>query len=160
MSENQLNLESIKGVKSEGIDLNKFHKKNVKIESVEVTQVPSSFTPLLEGSEKEHVKQWVLKVSSSVLETVGEGDNKVEFRASELFNLLQNAKGELTGFPSGDKSNLGKFCKDLRIDLSKVENLKILQENLKGKEATVKAYDKEVDVDGKKFPRTYLKFLY
>jgi hypothetical protein len=160
MSEQQVNLEDIKGVKSEGIDLNKFHKKNVKIESADVIQVPSTYTPFIEGSDKEHLKQWVLKVSSAVLETVGEGEGKIEFRASELFNLLQDEKGNLTGFPAGDKSNLGKFCKDLRVDLTKVENLKILQDYLKGKEATVKAYDKDVEVDGKNFQRTYLKFLY
>jgi len=160
MSENQLDLTSIKGVKSEGVNLEKFHKQNTKVENVIVEQVPSQYTPLVEGSEKEHQKQWVLKVSSCVLETLGEGEDKIEFRASELFNLMQDKKGNLTGYPEGEKSNLGMFCKDLRIEMKNVKNLQDLMEHIKGKQATVKAYNKEVDIDGKKFPRTYLKFLY
>ncbi len=158
--EEQKDLESVKGVESESVDLDKFHKTNVKVETTEVIQVPSTFTSLVEGT-KEHHKQWVLKVSSTILESIGEGEAKIDFRASELFNLIQDSKGELTGFPKGEKSNLMKFCKDLRISFEEIENLKQLMKAIEEKDATVKAYDKEFETeDGKKFSRTYLKFLY
>ena len=134
--EEQVDLTSVKGIESEGIDLEKFHKTDVKIESVEVIKVPSNYTSLIEGTE-EHQKQWVLKVASGVLESIGEGEKKIEFRASELFNLIQDEQGKLTGFPTGDKSNLGKFAKDLRIELKSVADLKQLIEALKGKDASI-----------------------
>ena len=157
--EEQVDLTSVKGVKSEGVDLEKFHKTNAKVESVEVIQVPSNYTPLIEGTE-EYQKQWVLKVASGVLESIGEGEKKIDFRASEIFNLIQDEKGKLTGFPTGEKSNLGKFVRDLRIEIESVEDLKQLIEVLVGKDATIKAYEKEVEIDGNKVSRTYLKYLY
>lgn len=157
--ENPIDLTQIKGVESETIDLEKHHKKNSKIEIVEVMQVNSKFTPLIQGTQ-EHMKQWVLKIASEVLETVGEGEEKVEFRASELFNLIQDDAGNIKGFPKGEKSNLGKLCKDLKINLDNISNLKELMDNFKGKEVTIKSYDKEVVIDGETKTRTYLKFLY
>jgi len=154
----QLNLSDIKGVESEGIDLEKWHKKPTKIENVEVIKVNSTFTP--KDAQGEHIQQWVLKVSSGVLESIGEGEDKVDFKASELFNLIQDKDGNIKGFPKNERSNLMKFCKDLRIDVSKIENLQQLVEEIKGKDATIKAYEKEFDADGKTFTRTYLKFLY
>jgi hypothetical protein len=160
MSEQQLDLSQIKGVEGgEGVDLDKYHKKNAKIEVVEVMQVPSEYTDLIEGTQ-EHHKQWILKVSSEVLESMGEGVDKIDFRASELFNLIQNHKGELTGFPKGEKSNLGRFCRDLKINVLEVKNLQELIDKLKGKEATIKSYEREYTKDGRKQTRTYLKFLY
>ena len=153
-----LDFEKIKGFESEGVDLNKFDKQSVKIEKVEVTQVLSNFTDFDELGN--HLKQWILKVSSGVLETLGEGDKKIEFRASELLNLMQNEQGNLTGFPTGNKSNLGKFLKDLKID-SKDLNLKQLIAQINGKSVIIKAYDKEVvGTDGRTNKRTYLKFRY
>lgn len=156
--EKQVNLSEIKGVESEGIDLEKWHKKSVKIESAEPIQVPSNFTP--KNDKGEHMKQWVLKVSSEVVESIGEGEDKIDFRSSELFNLIQDKDGNIKGFPKNDKSNLGKFCADLKIDLNSMENLQQLVDALKEKEATIKTYEKEFEVDGKSFSRTYLKFLY
>ena len=157
--EKQIDLSQVKGVESKGIDLEKYHKQPTKISKVEVTQVNSKFTPKNEETD-EHQKQWVLKLSSDVLESIGEGEDKVEFRASELFNLMQDEKGELVGFPIGEKSNLSKFCKDLRIDLQKIENLQELVDVFKDKDATIKAYPKDVIINGETQTRTYLKFLY
>ena len=155
--QSDLDFSKIVGFKSESVDLNKFDKQSVKIENVEVLQVPSDFTELDEQGN--HHKQWILKVGSVVLETLGEEDKKIEFRASELFNLMQNKKGELIGFPTGDKSNLGKFLKDLKIDPSEM-NLKQLIDAIKGKDILVRSYDKDVLIDGKANKRTYLKFRY
>ena len=155
--QSEIDFEKIVGFKSEGVDLNKFDKQSVKIENVEVIQVKSEFTDLDEQGN--HYKQWILRVSSIVLETLGENNKKIDFRASELFNLIQNDKGELTGFPTGDKSNLGKFLKDLKID-SKDMNLKQLISTIFGKDVLVRAYDKDALVDGKAVERTYLKFRY
>ncbi|MHA1880869.1 MAG: hypothetical protein ACTSYG_10785 [Candidatus Heimdallarchaeota archaeon] len=156
--ETQVNLSEIKGIESEGIDLNKWHKKQTKIENVEVVQVPSTFTA--KDEKGEYLKQWVLKVYSEVLESIGEDENKIEFRASELFNLVQDKDGNLKGFPKNERSNLMKFCKDLRIDTNQIENLQQLVDAIKGKEATIKSYDKDFEADGKTSTRTYLKFLY
>lgn len=145
----------IQGGKS--VDLNVYDKKPVKIELVEVTQVPSQYTELIEGTQQHHF-QWVLKVSSEVLETLkSEGDSEILFRASELFNLIQDKKGNLTGFPTGEGSNLMKFCKDLKI--KNAEDFKSLQEvidAIKGKQTLVKTYDKEIDGRTK----TFMKFRY
>ena len=157
--EQQLDLTQVKGVESAGIDLEKYHKQSTKIVKVDVVQVNSKFTPLIEGTT-EHQKQWVLKLSSDVLESIGEGEDKIDFRASELFNLIQNEKGDIIGFPKGEKSNLGKLCKDLRIDLDKVDNLQQLVDAFKDKNVTIKAYNKDVVFDGNTQTRTYLKFLY
>lgn len=158
MEEQQVNLSEIKGIESEGIDLEKWHKKNVVIENIEVTQVPSTFTP--KDEKGEHLQQWVLKVSSKVLETIGESEDKIEFRASELFNLIQDKNGKLIGFPKNERAKIVKFCKDLKISIDKIEDLQQLVDEIKDKSATIKAYEKEFEIDGKTFARTYLKFLY
>ena len=156
--QSELNLEKIKGFESEGVDLNKFDKISAKIDKVEVTQVLSNFTNI--DATGLHLKQWCLKVSSEVLETLGEGDKKIEFRASELYNLIQDENGSITGFPTGNKSNLGKFLKDLKVDPKEL-NLKQLVEQIKGKSVIIKAYDKDaVGTDGRTNKRTYLKFRY
>ena len=141
------------------IDLKKFDKQEVVIEKIEITSVPSTFTPMI-GESGQHQQQWVLKISSGILETIERGElpeDNIEFRASELFNLTQDKDGKLSGFPVGDGSNLMKFCKDLGID--KPEEAKTLQElidSIKGKKVLIKAYNKKYD--GK--DRTYLKFRY
>ena len=153
--EEQIDLSQVKGVESQSVDLWEFDKKEVTIESLNVEQVNSQYTPMI-GDTNGHQKQWVLKISSEVLTSIGEGEDKIEFRASELFNLVQTKEGKLIGFPKGTGSNLFKFLKDLRLDPEKLENLEEVVESLKGKKAIVKAFDKEVDGNKK----TYLKFRY
>ena len=136
-------------MESQGIDFWQYDKKEVTIGDAIVTKVKSQFN--------EVGFHWVLKVQSEVLETYGEGEDKIEFRASELFNLIQDKEGKLIGFPTGDASNLGKFLKDLGIrDLTKFENLVEIVEVIKGKKALVKAYDRDYQGNS----RTYLKFRY
>jgi len=138
------------------VDLEKYHKKDTKIDLVQVIQVPSNYTELIPNTEQ-HYMQWVLKVSGEILETIGEGEDKIEFRASELFNLVQNNKGELTGFPTGEKANLMIFMKDLGIESpEKLESLQKVKEALKEKSAQITSYKKEQN--GK--TKTYLKFRY
>jgi len=152
-SEQQIDLSSIKGIESKNIDLDKYHKTGSEVESVEVIIVPSEYSDT--GS------QWALKVSSKVLESVGTPDAKIDFRASELFNLIQDEEGKLIGFPKSDKSNLAKFLKDLRLDINSISSLQDLITQIKGKKVTIKAYEKEkTQADGSKSSRTYLKFLY
>ena len=146
-----MNLADLKPIKSEGMDLKQFHNKSVKIEKASIVQVPSTFTPLLKNSQTEHMPQWVLKVESEVVASIGEGDEKIEFRASELFNLLQDENGNLKGYPDNDKANIVKFMKDI--------NVKTLND-IVGKSATVKAYDKKQIVDGREQVRTYMRFKY
>lgn len=144
----------IRGGKS--VDLTKYDKKEVALELAEVTQVPSQYTALIEGTEQHHM-QWVLKVSSEVVEKIGEGEDQILFRSSELFNLIQDDKGKLEGFPTGEGSNLMRFCKDLGI--KNADSFKSLQEvidAIKGKKALIKVYDKEID--GK--TKTFMKFRY
>ncbi len=138
------------------VDLEKYHKTDTKIELVQVIQVPSNYTELIPDTEQ-HYMQWVLKVSGEIVETIGEGEDKIEFRASELFNLIQSDKGELTGFPTGDKSNLMIFMNDLKIKSpEKLESLQKVKEVLMGKITQINSYNKEQNGRTK----TYLKFRY
>lgn len=153
--ETVMDLSQIKGKEGGGgVDMTQFDKKPVKIASAEVVQVPSTFSAT--------GKQWVLKVQSEVITTVGEGDSSFEVRASELFNLIQDETGKLTGFPTGEMSNLGAFTKDLGIPNEALidTGLDQLKSAIVGKETITKAYDKESVVDGKPQKRTYLKFRY
>jgi hypothetical protein len=120
---------------SESVDLEQFDKKEVEIEYVEIQQVPSQYT--------ETKTAWVLLVKSKVLATIGDGEDKIEFRASELFNLMQDKEGNLLGYPEAEGSNLAKFMKDIKAK-SPAE--------IVGKKALIKSYPK-----GEK---TYLKFRY
>lgn len=149
--ENQLNLNDIKPVEQSGLDLWQFDKKEIEIESAEVTQVKSQF---VDTKEKQ---QWVLKVFSKPVISIGEGDDKIEFRASELFNLVQDAEGKLKGFPTSDGSSLMKFLKDIRVEnADKAKSLKDIVDVMVSKKALIKCYDKIKD--GKK--STFLKFRY
>ena len=160
MEEQQVNLSEIKAVEGGvSIDLNKYDKKSVKIEKVEAIQVPSKFTRLIDETKPElgRIKAWSLKVQSEILETIGEGEDKVDFRASELFNLVQDKDGNLKGFPTGEGSNLMKFMKDLKIkEPEKLKDLQEVSDAIVGKEILIKSYDKDVEGNN----RTYLKFRY
>ena len=125
----------LEGVEGTSVDLEQFDKKEVELEKAEIIQVPSEYT--------ETKKQWVLKVASVVLVSLGEGDDKIDFRASELFNLVQDKEGKLKGYPEAEGSNLYKFMKDLKAEKPN---------ELIGKKALVKSYLKK--------DRTYLKFRY
>lgn len=149
--EKVISLSELKPIKSESLDLRQFHNKQVKIEKARVIQVPSTFTPLLKGSTTEHIPQWVLKVESEVVGSIGEGTDKIEFRCSELFNLVQNEEGNLRGYPTDDKSNLMKFMKDIGASNP---------DKIIGEFATAKAYDKIQNIEGKEVKRTYLKFKF
>jgi len=149
--ESSIKLDDLKPIKSETVDLKQFNNKPVKIEKVSIIQVPSNFTPLKEGSSIDHIPQWVMKVESEVITSIGEGDTKIEFRCSELFNLIQDENGALKGYPQNDKSNLTKFLKDVGATNPS---------ELVGKSSIAKAYEKEYLFDGKKTTRSFLKFKY
>lgn len=136
--------------KGEDVDLFQYDKQKVKIEDAQATQVKSGYS--------DTGKQWVLKIISEVVHTLErDGEDNIEFRASELFNLKQDEKGNLVGFPVSDQANLQLFCKDIGInDYEKTESLAKLIEKIKGKETLIKAYEKEKDGNKK----TYLKFRY
>jgi hypothetical protein len=153
--ENQ-NLDNIGPVQSATVDLAKYDKQTTTIEKAEVTQLPSQFTPLIPGTQQ-HYMQWVLKVSSVVLESIREGEDKIEFRATEVFNLVQDDKGNLKGFPTGEGAKLMKFLKDLKVPSP--DHLKSLSEVIaavKGKPCVIKTEAKERD--GR--TNTYLRFRY
>lgn len=142
-----IDIASLKPVKSGDIpDLRKFHNTQIKIDKIEVIQVASTFTP--KGPDGKNLLQWVLRVMSPPLATIGEGENKFDIRASELFNLSQDKEGKLTGFPTNKDSNLVKFMKDVGATHPN---------DLIGKTATVKFFEKDVG-DGQ--TRGYLKFKY
>lgn len=146
-----MDLNALKPVKSEVIDLRQYNNRQVKIESAKIIQVRSDYTPLIEGSETEHIPQWVLKVESEAIASMGEGDEKIDFRASEFFNLVQDDKGNLKGYPDNERSNLTQFMKDIGAKSP---------DEIIGKSAIVKAYDKETETASGKRVRTFLKFKY
>jgi hypothetical protein len=157
-NENQEDLGNVGPVQSSSVDLVKYDKQVTVIEKSEITQLPSQFTAVVPGTNPPlHYMQWILRVSSVVLESIREGEDKIEFRASEIFNLTQNDQGKLTGFPTTEKSKLMKFLKDLKIpEPEKFQKLKDIQEAIKGKKAVIKAETKEKD--GR--TNTYLRFRY
>jgi hypothetical protein len=149
-------LDKIGPVQSSTVDLIKYDKTVTTIEKAETTQLPSQFTAVIPGTQQ-HYMQWVLKVSSVVLESIREGEDKIEFRASEVFNLIQDDKGNLTGFPTGEGAKLMKFMKDLKIPSpEKLQSLKQVIEAIKGKTTVIKSETKERD--GR--TNTYLRFRY
>lgn len=143
----QINLSEIKPIETTAVDLNKHDRREVEIEKAEVLKVPSKYNKV--------GYQWVLKVSSKPVESLGEGEDLIEFRASELFNLIQDDEGNLKGYPTGESSNLMQFMKDIKAQ-TKHDNLQGVITELLGKKALIKAYDKEVDGNKK----VYLKFRY
>jgi len=153
-SEVQVDLDSIKPMEAQSVDLMKYDKTGTTIERASVIKVPSKFNDC--GT------QWVLKVESPTLETMertaDDGTQDViTFKSSEFFNLIQNEKGELLGFPTGQKSNLHRFLIDLGIkEPDKFESLKQVIDAIIGKKVLIKAYER--DYQGT--PRTYLKFRY
>jgi hypothetical protein len=144
----QVDLSTLQPVKSgEPVDLKQFHNTQVILEKAEVIQVNSQYTP--KTPDGKNLKQWILKVMSPVLLTIGDGESKIEFRASELFNLSQDNKtGALLGFPMNKDANLTKFMKDIGATSPN---------EIIGKKATVKHYEKETE-GGQ--TRGYLKFKY
>lgn len=155
--EDQTELENLGPVQGSSIDLAKYDKQVTEIEKSEITQLPSQFTPLVEGSTTQHIPQWVLRVSSVVLESFGDGEDKIDFRATEVFNLTQNDKGKLIGFPTNEKSKLMKFLKDLKIpNPEQFKSIKEIKDAIKGKKSVIKTETKEKD--GR--TNTYLRFRY
>lgn len=155
MSDNKMvefatDLTAIKPIKNAGgVDLKQFDKTTHPIESAVVVQVKSSYAPT--------GMQWSLRVSSVPLITVDGEAGPIAFRASELFNLIQNDAGDLLGFPTNEKSNLMKFMKDLGIQNAEgLQNLQEVVNAIVGKKALLRAYDKTVENQVK----TYLNFRY
>lgn len=157
-NQSQSDLENVGPVQSAGVDTAKYDKQVTTIEKCEIIQLPSTFTAVVPGTQPPvHYLQYVLKVSSVVLESIREGEDKIEFRASELFNLTQDAQGKLIGFPTGEGAKLMKFAKDLKIpEPEKFKTLKELIEAIKGKKTVIKADTKTKD--GR--TNTYLRFRY
>jgi hypothetical protein len=152
---NEIDFSKIGPIQGSGVDLTKYDKQTTTIEKAEVIQMSSKFTPLIPGTQV-HYMQYVLKVSSVVLESIREGEDKIEFRASELFNLTQDSKGVLIGFPTSEAHKLMRFVKDLKIANPQSMNLQQLMDALKGKQVLIKS--ESVEKDGKM--NTYLRFRY
>jgi hypothetical protein len=102
-------VKGLKPIESKGIDLSQFEGQRVKIESVEVIEVPTKFGNSGNGESE------VLKVQSVPVANIQDRDgNDIPVRASELFNLGHNADGEL-GWPTGPKGKLAGFLKRLGV---------------------------------------------
>ena len=131
----QISLSDLKPVEGKSVDLKQYDKKETTIEMAEIVKVKSDYTKCK--------TQWVLKVSSVVLEKIEVDDRVIEFRASELFNLIQDDEGKLEGYPEAEGSNLQQFMKD--INATKPDEII-------GKKVLIKSYEKN--------EKTYLKFRY
>ena len=135
--EKVMDISQLKPVKGgESVDLEQFDKKETKIEFLDIVQVKSQYLP-------EVINQWVLKASSEIITSIGEAEDKIDFRASELFNLSQDKEGKLIGYPESEDSNLARFMKDLKVKTPT---------EIVGKKVLIKSFEK----NGK----TYLKFRY
>lgn len=152
--EQQSDLDSLKPIETTSIDLSKYDKKEVSIAKVTKVNMPSKF--------HDCGKADVLKVESEILETVDRMDENgnsdpINFRASELFSLTNNDKGEAIGWSTSMESNLMKFAKDVGIKKpDEFDSLPQLISELIGKKVLLKSYTREKD--GR--TQTYLKFRY
>jgi hypothetical protein len=81
-------------VESEGIDFEELEGKKAKIERQEPIVVPSKY--------RESGKQDCLKVETYPVAEVEKDGEKIEIRASELFNLTKNKEGQLGWSSLGD----------------------------------------------------------
>ncbi len=132
----QMSLSDLKPIEGSSVDLKQYDKKEVELEGVEIIQVKSDYTKCK--------TQWVLKVQSVVLETLERDDDEdIKFRASELFNLIQDDEGKLQGYPEAEGSNLQIFMKDIGVKKP---------DEIVGKKTLIKSYEKN--------DKTYLKFRY
>lgn len=134
-------VEALKPIEGQGVDLSKFEGQRIEIEAAEVLTVPSKFKNNGNGEAE------VLRIQSVPLGSIQnkEGDD-VPIRASELFNLTRDANGVL-GWPDGPRGKLARFMKKLNAEHPT---------ELIGKKAVVRLHTKQ-GADGTQ--REFLGFL-
>ena len=95
-----IDIKDLKGVKSEGVDLGVFEGKTATLTTWEDKQVKSKY-----GSGV------VLNLLTEKITEIETKDGTIiDVKASELFNLKQDEKGEW-GFPQKSNSKIQKFMK-------------------------------------------------
>lgn len=125
-----MELENMKQLEIESLDLEPFEGQKVKIDQVEQVEVSSQFNS--------RGKQWCLRVLS---DPVMKGQKGNDIRASELLNLVEDDAGQVKGWHP--KGNVAKF-------LAKYKAKTPLE--LIGKTAVIKIE--------KKGEMQYLRFVY
>jgi hypothetical protein len=100
-------IDSLKPMAGGGIDFTEFEGQKKRIDTLEIMEVPSSFTK--SGKAK------VLKViTEPVTEVTTKEGKKVEIKATEIFNLKEE-NGQI-GFSTSPKSRLQKLLTKLKIN--------------------------------------------
>lgn len=117
----------LKEVKVGGTDLTEFEGKRAKIEILSVIEVPSQYT--------ETGKMHCLKVQTDAVTQFERDGENVDIRASELFNLKDDDKGNW-GFSSSPKSKLQKFMRKQGVKQP---------DSLKGTQVTIRVRQKTND---------------
>lgn len=98
----------MKAMSSASFDLGKFEGRKVRIEKMDVIDMPSQYDP--SGSGK------VLKIETEAVTSITNMDGQpVEIRASELFNVLKNKKGEI-GWSTDSRAKLHKFLVKMKAN--------------------------------------------
>ena len=105
--------EDLKPIEKQTIDTTPYIGKKVKIE--EVTQhITDRYAKSNNGK-----KSYYVKVSTEIVDTIGEGDNKVELRGSRIFGVQQDKNNQLGWTPD---SKLSNFLKSMGV--SELDKLK------------------------------------
>ena len=104
-----VNLNELKPVESSGIDLKELEGTKSNIEQIIVEKVPSTYSK--DG------KQLVLKLLTKVVTSFDDKEgNKIEVRASELFNLTKDKETGSIGWSKHPKADLQKFLKKMNVN--------------------------------------------
>jgi len=121
------NVEDMKPIESQGLDLSEYEGKKAKIEIVEVVDVESRYGDgetevdgrVYKSNEKlpegKTIPTKVLKVSTEKLGEIETSEGKKEIRASELFSLKKDTKNKSWGWSTHEKAKVQKLYKRLGI---------------------------------------------
>ena len=134
----QPSVNSLRPTESEPLDLSAYEGKRVKLENIEIIEVPTSYS--------DTGKQKVLRVESEAVTTVKDRTGAEKpVRASELFNLTED-NGRI-GWSKNEKAKLQRFLNKVKVDHPS---------QLQGKEAIIRLREKTNSDDSK---TTFLGFV-
>ena len=131
----EVSADELVSIKTAGVDLSEFEGKKAEIEKLAVLEMDSSYDEeglLLPKGQTRRVK--VLKViTGTILESENSDKEKIEFKASELFNLKYDKEAEKWGYSESPKSKIQKFFTKMKVKTPK---------ELIGKTITIRTYEK------------------
>lgn len=102
-------LPEIESEREDLIDYEKHRLKPAKIESMEIVRIPSKFAKSEDG--KQHKLKIVGEVVESVEKKSDDEDKAIDIRPTALIGMIEDADGNLKGYPNSEDSGWGKLKK-------------------------------------------------